>query len=318
MIVGVSEHGHALAHQLSTRAAGVQIVGFLDEFLPVGTRVANDLTVLGTPTQIHELAFAHQVKQIILLPNAVTWETFQDLMKHAGKINGYEMHISPGFYEIATANVQVIHKAFVPLLRVEQARITGIDKMLKLTLDLTLGSFLVLTSLPIIFLIGGLILLTDGRPVFVRPQVNGLGGKPFRTIKFRTNLLGTSKRYLGHELPQENKANHQNNFWVGRFLYRTGLDKLPQLFDVLRGCLSLVGPRTLSVDTNEISSPVHPSLNTVKPGWTGSWAIRGSLFSEDEVRLDLYYIRNWTIWLDFQILFQTFKLVLHRKSRNGT
>ena len=319
LIVGVSEHGHAITHQLSSQSAGVQIVGFLDEFLPVGTRVAGDLTVLGTPKQIHELAHAHEVEQIILPPNAVTWETFQDLMKHAGKIHGYEMHISPGFYEIATANVQVTHKAFVPLLRVEQARITGIDKILKLTLDFTLGSVLALISLPIMILIGGLILLTDGRPVFVRPQVNGLGGKPFRTLKFRTNLLGTSKRYVGHEIPQDIKVNLQKKFGVGCFLYRTGLDKLPQLFDVLRGCLSLVGPRTRSVDLDdEASSPLHPSLNTVKPGWTGSWAIRGSLFPEDEVRLDLYYIRNWTIWLDLQILFQTFKLVLFRRGRPTT
>lgn len=317
LIIGVSEHGHALTHQLSSQAAGVQIVGFLDEFLPVGTRVAGDLTVLGTPDQIHQMAFTHQVEQIILLPNAVTWETFQALMKRAAEINGYEMHISPGFYEIATANVQVTHKAFVPLLRVEQTRITGLDKILKLALDLTLGSFLALISLPIMFLVGGLILLTDGRPVFVRPRVNGLGGKSFRTLKFRTDLLGVSKRHFGHELPQEIKANHSVNNRVGYFLYRTGLDKLPQLFDVLRGCMSLVGPRTRSVDAAQKSSPLHPSLNTVKPGWTGSWAIRGSLSNEDEVRLDLYYIRNWTIWLDFQILFQTFKLVLLRKSRNG-
>ena len=316
LIVGVSEHGQALARQLHGQSAGIRIVGFVDEFLPPGTPVVDDLTVLGTPGQIHQLSAAHAVEQIILLSNAVTWETFQEIMKTACQINGYEMHLSPGFYEIVTANVQVTHKAFVPLLRVDQARITGLDKILKLLLDYTLGPLLALVALIPAILIAAAIFLTDGRPIFVRHRVPGLGGTPFLTLKFRTGLLGTINRRLGQPFPEGILDNPGHGFRVGYFLYRTGLDKLPQLFDVLRGKMSLVGSRTTSLDSKERGRTLHPSLLTVKPGWTGPWAVGGARTPEDEQRLTLYYIRNWTIWLDLQILFQTFKLALLRKSRN--
>ena len=102
---------------------------------------------------------------------------------------------------------------------------------------------------------------------------------------------------------------------VGRFLYRSGLDKLPQLLDVLRGHMSLVGPRSNLTERELHSRTWHPSLLTVKPGWTGPWAVGGATTLEDEMRLNLFYIRNWTIWLDLQILYQTLKLALSRRSR---
>ncbi len=315
LIVGVSEHGRAIARQLLSQNAGVRIVGFVDEFLSVGTQVMDGIFVLGTPRQVHELALRHGVEQVILLSNAVTWETFQEIIQQTGYSNGYQLHLSPGFYEILTANVRVTDKAFVPLLRVEQARIVGVDWMLKTALDYTLGGVLFLTMLPLMALIAAAILLADGRPIFVRHRVLGLGGKPFRTIKFRTDLLGATYRRLGMILPPEIVANPRLSSRVGRFLYRTGLDKLPQLFDVLWGHLSLVGPRTSTVEEARETSRWHPSFLTVKPGWTGPWAVGGAQTLEDEKRLTLYYIRNWTIWLDLRILYQTVKLAVRRRSR---
>jgi lipopolysaccharide/colanic/teichoic acid biosynthesis glycosyltransferase len=93
------------------------------------------------------------------------------------------------------------------------------------------------------------------------------------------------------------------------------LDKLPQLLDVIRGDLSLVGPRTISDEDRGIYQKYLPMLVSVKPGWTGPWAVSGARSLDDEMRLNMYYIRNWTIWLDLQILVRTIRLVITRRSR---
>jgi lipopolysaccharide/colanic/teichoic acid biosynthesis glycosyltransferase len=95
-------------------------------------------------------------------------------------------------------------------------------------------------------------------------------------------------------------------------MYRTGLDKLPQLVNVLRGQMSLVGPRTISVGSEDRYRRWLPNLLTVKPGMTGPWAVANVSTVEDEMRLNMYYIRNWTIWLDVQALFQSMKRILLR------
>ena len=310
LIVGVNEHAKTIARQLATENAGVQIVGFVDEFLPKNSQVLDGFSVIGSPNQIQKLCLQYEVQQIIFLPNAVTWETFQEIIQKAGYENGYETYMSPGFFEILASNVQVTHKAFVPLLRLEQARITGIDFFLKFALDYGFGIVLVLISLPFMGVISLAILLTDGRPIFTRHKVLGLGGKPFQTIKFRTSSSVRMDLHPDQNVSGERSQNTQADFRLGRFLYRTGLDKLPQLLDVLRGHLSLVGPRTIPVDSQHMGHSLHPSLLTVKPGWIGPWSMEKVRTEEAETNLNLYYIRNWTIWLDLQVLYQAFKVAV--------
>jgi lipopolysaccharide/colanic/teichoic acid biosynthesis glycosyltransferase len=116
-------------------------------------------------------------------------------------------------------------------------------------------------------------------------------------------------------LPKEITENPHLGSRIGRFLYRTGLDKLPQLWDVLAGRMSLVGPRLISPGQEQALRPWLPNLLTVKPGWVGPWAVNGARTQQEEIRLDLYYVRNWTIWFDLQILFRAARLVLTAGSR---
>jgi len=315
LIVGADEHGRAIARQFMVQNSGVNVVGFADDFLPLGREVVFGLSNLGTPNQIPELVAEFGIEQVILVPNAVAWETFQEILRGTGQANGYEVKLSPGFYEFLTTGVQVSQRAFVPLLQMEQARIDGIDKMLKSALDLSLGAFLLLLTSPFAFVISLAILLADGPPVLERHEVLGINGKAFLTSKFRTELTRAVRRSLGMRVPWQIVADPHVSSRVGRLLFFTGLDKLPQLFDVLRGRMSLVGPRTVTCDLEAMHSPWLPNLFTVKPGWTGPWAVGGAQTLEGEMRLALYYIRNWTIWLDMQILFQTAKLVVRQWSQ---
>jgi len=204
--------------------------------------------------------------------------------------------------------VKVDHSTFVPLLTVERVRITGIDAVLKNLLDYGLGLVTFVLTLPIVAVIALAVWKVQGRPILDRHLVHGLGGKAFFTLKFRTGLLGRARRSLAHQLPAKlEEAPYVTR--LGTFLFRTGLDKLPQLLNVLGGKMSLVGPRAIS-DTNSAAyGPWLFSMLTVKPGMTGPWAVNRVPTLQDEIRSTLYYIRNWTIWLDFQILFWTLRRI---------
>jgi lipopolysaccharide/colanic/teichoic acid biosynthesis glycosyltransferase len=310
IIVGTSAQGRAIARQLR-HDRSVRVVGFVDDFLPVGAKVADGLKVLGSPSQLAALAVRHGVREVIVLPNAVTWETFQELIEEAGQQNGFQVQLSPGFYEILTTGVQVSHKWFVPLLRVEQVRITGIDAALKIGLDYSVGILLTLLALPLMALLTLAIWLTDGCPILERHPVLGLRGRVFHTFKFRTVPLECSHRGVTESL--SSAVGNPGHAWrLGRVMYHAGLDKLPQLVNVLCGQMSLVGPRTISVGSEDYYGRWLCNLLTVKPGVTGPWAVVSVSSLEDEMRLNMYYIRRWTIWLDLQTLFLTVKHVLQR------
>jgi len=314
LIVGANEQGCAIARQLDGSSAGMEVVGFVDDFLPCGTEVTEGKSVLAAANQLQEVIAAYKVGCVIVIQNGVSWETYRDILQQASLFNHFDLLLSPGFYEVLMTGVQVTTGGFVPLLRVNKARITGVDLALKTSLDFSLGFVLLVLASPIMLFSGLALWLSAGRPIFYRYEVLGLGGQPFRTIKFRTGFHGTSYRRLSGST-ESLAAIPPNRSRVGSLLYRSGLDKLPQLLDVLRGRMSLVGPRAVAPPAG--GEVRHELLNllTLKPGWTGLWAVGGASSMEDEVRLDLYYIRNWTIWLDLQVLFSTAKLAVARKSR---
>jgi lipopolysaccharide/colanic/teichoic acid biosynthesis glycosyltransferase len=297
LIVGNNEQGKALARQWS-RAPGYEVVGFVDDFLPAGTQVTQSLYVLGPPRFLGRIAREKAVDEVVVVPNAVAWETFDEVIRQSAQQNGYGVKLAPGFYGTLTTGVEVVNRGFVPLLAVQQTRITGLDSFLKTLLDYVGGCLALVCCTPLMLLVAlGLKLTAPRRPLFVFPRVYGRGGGLFTTWKFDVAEDGDDS--LGARFR--------------RFLYSAGLDKLPQLANVLAGQMSLVGPRTIS----EVEAPHFrrwlSNLLTVKPGITGVWAISDQSSIEDQVRAKMYYIRNWTIWLDLQVLFHTMLRVLRKE-----
>jgi len=308
LIVGANQQARAIAEQLGTSgASGVEVVGFVDDYLPRRSKVVGDLRVLGSPTELPRLVQETGASQLIVVPAALAWESFQEIMQKATSTpDNLDIKLSPGFYEIITTGVKVTHKAFVPLLTLEKVRITGIDALLKALLDFGLGALLLLLSAPLMALVALVMLLVDGTPLLESHAVHGLRGRTFETRKFRTGLLGNMRRSFVRPITAKVSSNPGHNpSDFGLFLYRTGLDKLPQLFNVLVGQMSLVGPRTVSVGSQDRYGQWLPSVLTVKPGMTGPWAVANCPTLDDEIRLTVYYIRNWTIWLDLQVILQT-------------
>lgn len=335
LIVGANEQGRAIARQFQTASrAGVEVVGFIDDFLPIGALVGlgeepqppSTLRVLGGPDRLQEVAASYGVSEVVVVTNAIAWETFQEIIHAARGSRGelpIEIKLSPGFYEILTTGVRVTQDAFVPLLLVNRQRITGLDALLKGLLDFGLSLVVLVVTLPVMAIIALALRVISSGAVVDRHTVLSSRGGTFTTWKFHTGLGHTPRPLFTHPLSdvldrlvmadggvQAPAAAAEHVSALQRFLYDTGLDKLPQVFNVLRGEMSWVGPRTVSVGTADVHSAWLPNLLTVKPGLTGPWAIGEKRTLDEEMRLTMVYIRNWTIWLDIQILAQTARRML--------
>ena len=165
-----------------------------------------------------------------------------------------------------------------------------------------------------------LIKLDSPGPVLHRRRVLGVSGKHFDAFKFRTMYVNGDEILNGHaELQEQLRADHKLKedprvTRVGHWLRKYSLDELPQLFNVIRGQMGLVGPRMITPEEAEKYGRHRLNLLTVKPGITGLWQVSGrsDLSYDERVQLDMYYIRNYSVWLDLQILFvQTVPAVIH-------
>jgi lipopolysaccharide/colanic/teichoic acid biosynthesis glycosyltransferase len=186
---------------------------------------------------------------------------------------------------------------------------------------IAIGALLVLS--PFLLTIAILVKVFSPGPVIHKRMVMGLNGKQFHAYKFRTMVTNGDEvlaRYpeLQEELARNHKLKKDPRITpIGAFLRKFSLDELPQLFNVLRREMSIVGPRMISPEEVSMYKQFDMNLLTVLPGITGVWQVSGrsDVSYEERVRLDMYYIRNWSIWLDLQLIFQTIPAVL--KSRGA-
>lgn len=319
VIVGANPEGLAVAEQLaSAPKSGFRVVGFLDEELAPNTEVMPGMRVLGTSERVESLVASRQVSEVIVVSDAVSRERLLDIFQTLGTSKDVNVRLSSGLFEIMTTGVTVKECGSVPLLSINRVRLTGSDAFLKSVLDytVTLAALVLLT--PVMLLIALLVKLDSSGPVLYRRRVLGINGKPFDAFKFRT-MVTDADQVL--ERNPELKRQFESNCKlkedprvtrVGRWLRRMSLDELPQLLNVLRGEMSLVGPRMITPEEQCRYGKWGMNLLTVKPGLTGIWQISGraNLSYAERVRLDMYYVRNYSIWIDLRLLLQTIPAVL--------
>ncbi len=230
---------------------------------------------------------------------------------------GVELFVDPGLMELAGPRLHVANIDGLPLLRLTQPSFSGWRRLIKNALDRVAALLILLVASPLMAGIA-LAVMRDGGPVFFRQTRVGLNGREFQMIKFRSMAVGSERRVA--ELEAVNEAagplfkmrDDPRVTPIGRVLRRYSLDELPQLFNVLFGSMSLVGPRPpLPKEVAGYDQDAHRRL-LVKPGMTGMWQVSGrsNLSWEDSVRLDLRYVENWTIALDVQILIKTVRAVI--------
>jgi exopolysaccharide biosynthesis polyprenyl glycosylphosphotransferase len=322
LIVGANNEGQMLAEQLHrTSYSGLELLGFVDDNLPAGSAIGNGLKNLGGLEVIDELVAKHAVEELILTSSALRQEQILLLFEKYGLWGQTNIRLSSGLYQIITTGLQVDEFANVPLVQINRVRLTGVSQAQKSLLDYVIALPLLVVVSPVFALLAALVKFTSPGPVIHRRRVMGVNGSQFDAFKFRTmrqdgDAILAARPDLLEELQRTGKLKDDPRVTrVGKILRKTSLDELPQLINVLRGEMSIVGPRMISPP--EMSNYKEHGMNllTVKPGITGLWQVSGrsDVTYEERVRLDMHYIRNWSIWFDLQILLRTVPAVLQRR-----
>jgi len=323
IIVGANDEGLSLATQLSRwRTSGIHVMGFVDKKFPVGKKVINNLQVLGKTDELESIVARYNIEEIILASSAISSrDKMLEVFKRYGVNSGVNVRMSSGLYEIITTGLTVKDFAYVPLVGVNPVRLTGVDSALKVLLDYSLTIFGTILISPILLALAVAVKLDSPGPLIHKRRVMGVNGKQFDAFKFRTMYVNGDEILAKHpELQAELAKNHKLKedprvTRVGKYLRKFSLDELPQIFNVLRAEMSLVGPRMISPEEIEMYDRWDMNLLTVRPGITGLWQVSGrsDISYAERVRLDMYYIRNWSIWQDLQLLLQTIPAVLKGK-----
>ncbi len=239
----------------------------------------------------------------------------------ACQVRGVRVRIAPSTVEVLTGSGEPVPGEGVPLLEVRAPAFDGLDYAVKRTFDFVVSAIALILLAPFLALFALAVKLTSRGPVFHRSIRPGIGGQPFRCLKFRTMYSDAEERQ--HELEPLNEASgaifkirdDPRVTPVGRFLRLNSIDELPQLINVLRGQLSLVGPRPLPLRDHARLEDWHRRRYSVLPGITGLWQISGrsDLTFDDMVRLDFLYIEKWSVLLDLTILLKTIPAVVRRR-----
>jgi exopolysaccharide biosynthesis polyprenyl glycosylphosphotransferase len=325
VIVGGNAEGRWLAEQLlSWRTSGLLLIGFVDEKVRPGTNLFRNLYSLGTVDQLNGIIDKYNIGELILATSAISSRNKQmEIFKKYGVSGDVNVRMSSGLYEIITTGLSISEFAYVPFITINKARLTGWDEIAKMVLDylITIPGLILIS--PLLLLIGIAIKLDSPGPIIHRREVMGMNGSKFLAYKFRSMHINGDQILEAHpKLKRELEHNHKIKndpriTRIGHFLRKSSLDELPQLFNVLKREMSLVGPRMISPPEVQKYDQWDINLLTVRPGITGPWQVSGrsDISYEERVQIDMYYVRNWSIWLDLQILIQTVPAVL--KSRGA-
>ncbi len=317
IVVGANGEGRAVAAQLcASYRSGAQIIGFVDDDLPVGTEVLPGTPVLGPVSAFQSLVHQHNADAVIIADTTLVRERMPAIYGAIETLGQINVWLSPGLFELLNIGVKVREQGSVPLLALNKTRITGLHAISKATIDFV-GALcgLILLS-PLLLAIAIVVRLDSPGPIIHRRRVVGVGNRLFDAYKFRTMYVDGDARLTPEQrrqLSEEGKLKDDPRVTrVGRFLRRTSLDELPQLVNVLRGQMSLVGPRMITQEELRHFGRLRHNLLMVRPGLTGLWQISGrsDLGYEDRVRLDMHYIRNYSLWLDLYIIYRTIPMVL--------
>jgi exopolysaccharide biosynthesis polyprenyl glycosylphosphotransferase len=322
LIVGANQEARALAEQLQVwTTSGLKLVGCVAAAGSGDAPEGPGCRPLGRLIDLDRLVTEHGIEELIVAPTALDREQLVGIFRNYGVDTNVNLRLSSGLFEVMTTGLEVKELAYVPLISVRKARIQGLDAILKRALDYALAVPGLILLSPLLLVIAVAVRRDSPGPAIFRRRVVGSGAREFDAFKFRTMVANGDQvldknPQLRQQLASEGKLKGDPRVTrLGRKLRRFSLDELPQLVNVLRGEMSLVGPRMISPPEMAEYGKWGMNLLTVKPGLTGLWQVSGraDVAYDERVRLDMHYIRNWTIWLDLQLLMRTIPAVLRGK-----
>jgi exopolysaccharide biosynthesis polyprenyl glycosylphosphotransferase len=318
VLVGEGDHLNELH-----RALGFGRAGITYEFVGAVTRSSPDevsLPLLGDLDALAAVLDERRIDELILTESDLDDRQLLEIVDQAHR-RGVKVRVAPKTSELLTERAEYIPGQGVPLFELRPPVFAGADWFVKKTFDLVMSALTVVVGLPFWLAIAAAIKLSSPGPVLYRDRRIGLHEQEFAMLKFRTMRADAAE--LQAQLEPANEASgalfkirdDPRVTRVGRLLRRLSLDEVPNVINVLRGEMSLVGPRPLPVRDYHRLEDWHRKRYLVLPGMTGLWQISGRshLSFDDLVRLDFYYLENWSIWLDVSILVRTIPAVLARR-----
>jgi exopolysaccharide biosynthesis polyprenyl glycosylphosphotransferase len=314
LLVGVGEHLTHLHETLGEGRSGIDYE-FVGALAPEADGI--ELPILGDLKALPRVLATQPIDEVILADSDFDEQVLLETVEQAHR-RGVKVRLAPKTTELLLQRAEYLPGQGVPLFDVRSPAFIGSEWVLKRSFDLVVSTLVLIVGLPLWLLIAVGVTLTSPGPILYRDRRMGLGEREFDMLKFRTMHADAAEHqaYLERENEAEGalfKLRRDPRVTaLGAILRRLSLDEIPQLFNVLRGEMSLVGPRPLPLRDYSQLEEWHRKRYNVLPGMTGLWQISGrsNLGFDDLVRLDFYYLENWSVWLDIAILFKTIPAVL--------
>lgn len=285
--------------------------------------------VLGTLDELAEILRLTNANEVIIADAEVSRDKLFETMIGVGRRRAIEFRIAPNLFNCLPRKTEIDQIGALPMIRLFREPLSDLARLAKRTIDVLISALALILLAPVWLLIALLIKLDSKGAVFYRQERVGMDGRIFLCYKFRTMRANTDDRahreyqqlYIAGR-PETNLGDAERPVYkmqgdprvtrVGNLLRRLSLDELPQLFNVLAGDMSVVGPRPPIPYEVEFYHTSHRRRLDMKPGLTGLWQVSGRnrLSFDEMVRLDVFYIENWSLWLDLKIMLQTLPVML--------
>jgi len=322
LIIGAGSVGHLIARRLRERPEfGLKPIGFLDKDPMIAQNGNDDLPVLGASWDLEQVVQRHDVEQVIFTFSTAPHAVLLGMIRRCRDL-GVEVVVVPRLFEEVSNRVEVEHLGGIPLLRAATVDPRGWQFAIKYAIDRLVAAIALLIVSPLLAVLALAVRLSSRGPILYRQRRIGLDGREFDMLKFRSmRVAPPGEEFVpGDGLAPGGVEGTDRRTKVGEIMRRLSLDELPQLWNVLRGDMALVGPRperTSYVRSFEQHVYRYGDRHRVKSGLTG-WAqvqgLRGQTSLTDRVEWDNYYIENWSLWLDLKIMLMTIPALLGRQA----
>ena len=322
IIVGAGDVGQLIAHKfLNHPEYGINLVGFVDARPKDRRDDVDELTVLGPPERLPAIVRMFDIERVVIAFASSSNEETLKLIRSLQNLD-VQIDIVPRLFEVIGSKISVHAVEGIPLVGLLPPRLSPSSRFLKRTMDIILSVILLIILLPLMVLVAVAIKLDSRGPAFFRQLRAGFDGKPFQIVKFRTMEVGADEQRneLRHLSVGSDTGDHYlfkleadpRLTGLGCYLRRSSIDELPQLFNVLGGTMSLVGPRPLPLDEDVNVTDWGRRRLALKPGITGLWQVlgRSDIPFGEMITLDYLYVTSWSLLNDFKLMARTIPALL--------
>ncbi|MDH3268325.1 MAG: sugar transferase, partial [Ignavibacteria bacterium] len=321
LIIGNGEAGKLLATKLMyENPIGLNIVGFIDDDKPVNTEEISGKKILGNTRNIEAITKEHEVDEIIVNAEGENAEAILKLIDYCKSL-GVNVKVTSKLFDVVARKMNTEKYIDVPVIDMSSRYNNSITLTMKRITDLVISLVALVIMSPLFLIITLLIKISSPGPIFYSQNRVGKYSKEFKFYKFRSMMTNDGSdeervkdmiNFMKDESLKSKIINNSRVTWIGNIIRKTSLDELPQLFNVLKGDMSLVGPRPCLPYEYENYDEWQKRRVNVIPGCTGVWQVwgRSSVSFKESVVLDLYYMNNMSPWFDLQLMFQTIPAIL--------